>query len=167
MELHVYPEHRPEEGVAKWFVLLLLPIVNLYALWRLSKLSGSHRQVLGENGVVLEHVAMEDSVFLFSMFVAGYIVALAGLVATNAWVLAVGLGILLFPVWQLSVLIAGHKEVYIRGKRGIERRLKHREVDDSVFFWFLVAWITPANLYFIYKLAKVLAGHGEVLREEK
>ncbi len=167
MELHVYPEHKPEEGVLKWFILLLLPLVNLYALWRLSKLSGAHRQVLGENGVILEHVAMEDSVFLFSLFVAGYAIALSGLLVQNVWVSLVGIGILLFPVWQLSVLISGHKEVYIQGEKGIERRLKHREVDDSVFFWFLVAWITPANLYFMYKLAKVLAGHGEVLREEK
>ncbi len=37
--------HKKKESTLKWFVLVIIPIVNIYFLWRLAEMVAAHEKV--------------------------------------------------------------------------------------------------------------------------
>ncbi len=46
MSMEETVRHKKKESTLKWFIMAIIPFVNLYVLWKLAELVASHEKIL-------------------------------------------------------------------------------------------------------------------------
>lgn len=169
----------------KWFIISIIPLVNLYFIWKLAESLAGHEKTV-QRYEKLNHQAPKGSTLkwfigflvagstwavgflsvffaLMGGFMAGPGGALLG-AGAGAALFIVGLIIYLYLFWKTSELIAGHDEIYER-----YARLDHGERKGSTAKWFALGFFglllsaviigVIMILYYYWKVAWVISGH--------
>lgn len=162
-----------KESTVKWFIFAIIPIIQLYFLWKAAESIAGHETIIKERHESLEHSTPKDPTGKwFLIFLIPYILAIAmfpvmgfgfvsgsgGLLAGSIAIVGV-LGIVSFIVgiyilYKQAIVVSGHEKVY-----NSHERIDHLEKKESTGKWMIFGIIPLLNLYFLWKLAELISGH--------
>ncbi|MBS3815808.1 MAG: hypothetical protein KGY45_04520 [Hadesarchaea archaeon] len=170
-----------KDSTAKWFIIGIIPILNLYYLWKSAENVAGHEKAT-KKYEYLDHLKpKDDTIKWFAIFLSPMIIgALIGavtyfLASTDTWmffyfsggsmiVMALTLvlaivtaAIGLYILWKLAEVVSGHDKVYNK-----HESLEHKEKKDSTIKWFIIGLIPIVNLYFFWKMAETISGHEQI-----
>lgn len=164
-----------KDSTAKWFIFMLIPILNLYWLWKAAEVVSGHEKHISKKYEAVMHLDRKDStakwfvIFLIptilgvlsSLSLMGGIyfdsinIGLAG-VASVLMVIALVIGI--YILYKLAETVSGHETVYPKEYETVG----HKDRKDSTAKWFVFGIIPILNLYFAWKMSETISGHENV-----
>lgn len=180
-ELLIHKEKK--ESTAKWFIISIIPLVNLWAYWKLAEnVSGHEKRV--KKYEYLGHMKPKDSTAKwFGIFLVPAILSSIGsslIYITGKWSFVPGAGdttrlgmgavgfvlgglylaalvVGIYVLWNLAEVVSGHEKIYQKYET-----LNHMDKKDSNIKWFIIGIIPIVNLYLIWRLAEVISGHEKI-----
>lgn len=166
-----------KESTTKWFVISLIPIINLYFLWKLAENVSGHGKGVSNQYEIIEHLKEKEPTekwfiifiipFVLSLFATAFSYSMMGGAGSSVapaqagsigavfgifTVLAVVVGIYL--LWKAAEIVSGHEKVYKEYEV-----IRHKGKKESTFKWFLFGIIPILNIYFSWKVAEMVSGH--------
>lgn len=191
---HLMHKDKKDSNI-KWFIFAIVPILNLYFLWKLAESVSGHEKV-ARRGDSLDHQMPKDSTakWFLAFFLAFFLTIFGSIslipaimggaffgpggmflgAGASAAIYVLGLVIDLYLIWKVSELIAGHEETYDRYSA-----LSHPDRKGSTAKWFAIYFLglllsfviigLILVLYFVWKQAWVVSGHevGYSARDEE
>ncbi len=181
-------EHSEKKGsTALWFILAIIPIVNIYFMWKAAEEVSAH-EVITQKYQSMAHMNPKDStikwfgIFLIPAVIGGVAAALSGFMARSVTSggfpsgapttgfqtggLFAGMGMI---IWVLTIpaIIVGLYILYktaevVSGHDKVyetHERLEHLEKKESTGKWMVFGIIPILNLYYLWKLAETISGH--------
>lgn len=171
-----------KESTVKWFIISIIPILNLYFLWKLAQsVSGHEKRISGEYEVI-EHLDQKEStakwfiifllptilvsVYTSVMFFSypqfrlmGMKIPQAGSALAFAFI---GFGIMalisiiigLYALYKIAEPVSGHEKFYKQYET-----LRHLKKKESTIKWFIIGLVPILNLYFLWQSAEMVSGH--------
>ncbi len=175
-----------KDSTIKWFIFAIIPIVNIYWLWKAAEIVSGHEKRIRKQHEVIGHMDRKDStakwfaIFLVpavSVVVLLLLTSLSFFLATRGPHFAPGilgagfalipiLGIISFVVgiymlYKMAESVSGHETVYPKKHETVG----HKDAKDSTGKWLVFGIIPILNLYFLWKMSETISGHEEVMGE--
>lgn len=174
--------HKDKKGsTVKWFIFALIPILNLYWLWKAAEVVSSHEKQVSDKYEKLKHMDKKEStgkwfgVFLIPVilgvipvilgvlvglsFVGGFLfgglalgIAVAGILGVIAFVAGI------YVLYKMAINVSGHETSYPEEYEVVS----HKEKKDSTAKWLVFSLIPILNLYFLWKMGETISGHETV-----
>ncbi len=144
MKREVVRHKEKKDSTAKWIILAIIPLVNLYFLWKTAELV-----VVGHEKVARKYEAIahrEEKGSTAKWFILGLIPIVN-----------------LYVAWKALEAVSGHEKII----SGQYEAMGHAEKKDSTAKLFILALIPLVNLYVLYKLAQTVAGHEKGFADER
>lgn len=166
---------KKKESTAKWFIFSIIPVVNLYWLWKVAEIVSGHEKHVPERYQTLKHMSKKEptgkwfAIFLVPVVLAVVAaVSLAGGTIADEDILALGAigGILLvvaflvgvYVLYKMAISVAGHETVYPEQYETVG----HLEKTESTAKWFIFGIVPILNLYFDWKMSETISGHETI-----
>ncbi len=165
-----------KESTAKWFIFFIIPILNLYWLWKVAESVSGHDDVIREGYESLGHIAPKDSTAKwFVIFLIPALIGVIGgfsmagaLVASGSTFVGFSVGVAMsiaafavgiYILYKMAGIVSGHETYYPEQYES----LKHLERKESTAKWFVFGIIPILNIYFAWKMSEVVSGHEEIV----
>ncbi len=167
-------EHKSKkDSTVKWFVIGLIPILNLYLLWKSAENIAGHEVIIKKYESLNHMLPKDDTLKWFAIFFIPVILGtlmipllvlyyLLGMSVAGAWffitiipvfaVVTIGVG--LYMLYKQAIVVSGHEKVY-----ETHEKIEHMKKKESTGKWMVFGMIPPLSFYFLWKLAEVIAGH--------
>lgn len=153
-----------KEETVKWFLLGVLPIVNIYFLWKIAEVLSGHSK--SENKLI--HKEEKSSIKWFFLILLPPILTL-GLVL----LLSVQGGIQfylgtiitlvidIYILWRVLELISGHEKT-----DSSFGTIDHKKTVQTVT-WVVYLIVPLLNLYVVWRLSEIIAYHAKITNEKE
>lgn len=173
-----------KDSTAKWFIFALIPVLNLYWLWKAAEIVSGHEKIIRKQHEAIGHPDSKDStakwfgiflvpticgVLLVLLVILGIFMGARGMGFTPA---VLGIGIILMPIlgfiafvagiyalYKMAECVSGHETVYPKEYETVG----HKDVKDSTGKWMVFGIIPILNLYFVWKMSETISGHEEMV----
>lgn len=175
-----------KDSTVKWFIFAIIPIVNLYWLWKAAEVVSGHEKEIREQHEVIGHMDVKDStakwfaisllpavsvVILLLAIVFGMFLAARGMIFHPA-ILGVGFALLpilvivalvagIYVLYKMAESVSGHETVYPKEHETVG----HKDVKDSTGKWLVFGLVPILNIYFVWKMSETISGHEEIVGE--
>ncbi len=180
-------EHLEKKGsTALWFILAIIPIVNIYFMWKAAEDVSVH-ETITEKYQSLSHMKPKDSTLKW--FVIFLIPSIIGMIMSAAtWYMrpagmvggsfgtttytapttgmftgmAATVWVLMIPALVVGLYILYKLAGVVSGHDKVyetHERLEHLEKKESTGKWMVFGLIPIINLYFVWKMAETISGH--------
>jgi len=166
-------DHKERKGsTLMWFVIGLIPIVDLYFFWKAAEQISGHEKVI-EKYEFLDHRRIKESTTKwFVLFLVPFVLSVVFsaisyvirpepeavlALAIVTFLIATPIG--LYVLWKMAEIVSGHEKIYTKYEA-----LEHKEKKDSTLKWFVIGIIPIANLYLYWKVAEVISGHEKIFK---
>ncbi len=164
-------ELKKEEPI-KWFLLGIIPVLNLYFLWKVAQLLSGHKK---EKAHLIHRDEINSTTKWFTIIIMP-LISIISLILTlsiqggiifylNAIITII---ISAYTLWKISELISGHE----KRSTGYET-IKHNSKMGPTLSWVVYGIVPGLNLYFLWRLATIITEHSiitnkkELLQEPK
>lgn len=167
-----------KDSTVKWFIFMLIPILNLYWLWKAAEVVSGHGKHISRKYEALMHLDRKDStakwfvIFLIpailgalsSLSLMGGIYSDSirainiGLAGAAGVLMVIALVIGIYILYKLAETVSGHETVYPKEYETVG----HKDRKDSTAKWFVFGIIPILNLYFAWKMSETISGHENV-----
>lgn len=164
-----------KDSTAKWFIFMLIPILNLYWAWKAAEIISGHEEKIEGKYERMGHMARKEPTekwfaIMLIPFVLGILIAISSVGAFTSGNILGGvfvasiLGIVSFAVgvyilYKLAKSVSGHETVYPDQYESVG----HMEKKESTGKWFIFGIIPILNLYFAWKMSETISGHETVI----
>ncbi|KXB02629.1 hypothetical protein AKJ45_01090 [candidate division MSBL1 archaeon SCGC-AAA261F19] len=182
--------HKNKKGsTVEWFILSIIPILNIYWLWKAAQNVAGHDKVVKEQHESLEHMVPKDSTGKwFAVFIAPVLIGLgfvtfsilslfsgaysSGISAPAFFALgsavAFPLSIILlivsiFILYKMAVTVSGHDTYFPEQYEAVE----HLNKRESTAKWFVFGIVPILNFYFLWKMSETISGHEQIISGQK
>lgn len=162
-----------KESTVKWFIFAIIPIVNLYFLWKAAESIAGHEKTIKERHETLSHSPRKESTGKwFLIFLIPYILGIAmigiivigaisgsggfltGFIVTGGVLGVVILLVTIYILYKQAEVVSGHEKVY-----ETHERIGHMDKKESTGKWLIFGIIPILDIYFLWKLAELISGH--------
>lgn len=164
-----------KDSTAKWFIFAIIPILNLYWLWKAAEIVSGHENLIKERFETIAHAKRKEPTekWFGIFFIPVVLVIISGisLMGGIVWdmdLLVFGpmlglLGIAAFAIgiyilYKMAISISGHETSYPEQYEVVG----HKEKKDSTAQWIVFGIIPILNLYFLWKMSETISGHEVV-----
>lgn len=170
-----------KDSTVKWFIIAIIPIINLYYLWKLAETVSGHEKGISEEYEVVKHMDEKEptwkwfGIFLIpsviGVIAASYAVTIgsagatgminpfsmasAGIVFALSMIISIIIGI--YILYVVSISISGHEKKYKEYEM-----VAHMDKKESTAKWMIFGIIPILNLYWLWKAAEMVSGHEVV-----
>ena len=153
-------EHKlSKELPVKWFLLGMVPILNLYYIWIIAQLLSGHKKSEGH----LEHENRIVSPIKWFIIILLPLPSIITLILTLSIFgglifylnLLFTIFISTFVLWKMSDLISGHE----KGSSDYNT-IKHSNNLDQTLSWIVYGIVPGLNFYFLWRLSVVITEHS-------
>lgn len=180
--------HKDKGSPVPWFILAVIPFVNLYFLWKVAENISGHEKVgedysyldlreeaqeaelSGEPARIIhkeEGVSTEKWFALGSIFLLIFLLVLivpffsqySWLSQSLSTLILVSICVGFYLAWRMADLISGHRE------KSESNRLVHRKEKGSTTEKFLMALFPLVNLLFLWEASRIIAKHETIAKE--
>lgn len=155
-----------KESTVKWFIFAIIPILNLYFLWKTAENVSGHQKAVDRHDF-LEHMKPKDStaqwfgIYLIpavlgvlsgaSVFLGSFGLVLMGILTLVSVVVG------LYALWRAAEVVSGHEKIYEKYEK-----VDHMDKKESTIKWFVIGIIPIVNLYLVWKMGETISGHERI-----
>jgi hypothetical protein len=164
-----------KDSTVKWFIFMLVPILNFYWLWKVAEMISGHEKYILKGYEALRHMDRKEStgkwfVIFLVPAILGFIAVFTGVASSFFGGIALGVSIFIvlfiialvvgiYVLYEMAIINSGHEKVY-RKYEAVE----HKEKKDSTAKWFVFGIVPILNLYFGWQMSEVISGHEKVFK---
>ncbi len=154
-----------KEETAKWFLLALLPIINIYYSWKIAEVLSGHSR--SENKLIHKeeeksHLKWFFLILLPPILTLGLVLLLSVQGGIQFYLgTIITLVIDIYILWRVLELISGHKKT--DSSFGM---IDHKKIDQTVT-WVVYSIVPILNLYVVWRLSEIIAYHAKITNEKE
>ncbi|KXA89916.1 hypothetical protein AKJ57_04695 [candidate division MSBL1 archaeon SCGC-AAA259A05] len=161
-----------KDSTAKWFIFSIIPVLNLYWLWKAAEIVSGHEKRIKERFETIAHNDRKEptekwfGIFLVPVilglvsalsFVGGLVwdvdLLTLGPILGILWIAMIVVGI--YVLYKMATSVSGHETSYPEQYEVVG----HKEKKDSTAQWVVFGIIPILNLYFLWKMSETISGH--------
>jgi predicted nucleic acid-binding Zn ribbon protein len=155
-----------KESTLKWFIIGIIPIVDLYLFWRVADLISGHEKVYEKYESITHKKAKDSNTLWFILFLIPLLLGLIMIPIARHYRAIYLLDIVTIPIglyllWKMAEIVSGHGKIF--EKYAVEV-LVHKDKKDSTLLWFVIGIIPLVDLYFLWKVAEAVSGHEKIYK---